>query len=178
MLDQKVGGKLLSRKGFLRSSRGMSYVEVLIALTVMSIIVLLVPAVMLHGTKATNATTEKTVAESLTRTQIEYLKNCEYKVVELPPDGLGQGGNPGYATVPPPDATYYIDVAVVAIDPISYGRLDLTLKRDVGIQQITVKVYHLDKPFPPSTLTPTPVPTPLPTTYKPMLSTDFYKVER
>jgi len=175
MLDQKVGGKLLSRKGLLRSSRGMSYVEVLVALTVMSIIVLLVPAVMLHGTKSTNATTEKTIAESLTRTQIEYLKNCEYKVI---PDQSKQGMNPGYATVPTPDATYYIDIAAVAIDPISYGRLDLTLKRDVGIQQITVKVYHLDKPFPPSTLTPTPVPTPLPTTYKPMLSTDFYKVER
>ena len=164
MLDQKVGGKLLSRKGFLRSSRGMSYVEVLVALTVMSIIVLLVPAAMLHSTKAMNTIEEKTVAESLTRTQIEYLKSIAYKAV---PNESEQGTNTygDIAKVLPPDASYVIDIAVVAVDPDTdlntYGRYqELVLtetQKDAGIQEITVKVKHIDRPI---------------------LTTIFYKVSR
>jgi len=173
MLDQKVGGKLLPRKGLLRSSRGMSYVEVLVALTVMSVIVLLVPATMLHSTKATNTIKEKTVVESLTRTQIEYLKSVAYEAVPYDP------GNPPYFQgtnvyvndkVPvPSNETYFIDIGVVAIDPDTYQPLDLTPpQKDGGIQQITVKVYHLKTPYA----------TPSPATDRPILTTAFYKLGR
>ena len=167
MLDQKVGGKLLSRKGFLRSSRGMSYVEVLIALTVMSIIVLLVPAVMLRSTQSTNAIKEKTVAESLTRTQIEYLKSRAYQKVVTQHDTLLYAND----TVPTPDASYVIEIDPVAVDPNPFDPpndpnqpnqnylkpLDLTLHEDAGIQEIAVKVKHIDRRI---------------------LTTTFYKVNR
>lgn len=143
MLGQKVVGQPSSRKGFFRSSRGMSYVEVVVAMAIMSIIVVLIPTALFHTTKAMRHIEERTIAESLTRTQIEYLKSkgCEYKAVKLPPDGPGQEGNPGYITVPPPDDSYVIDIAVTAIDRQFYT----PLLPDDGIQAITVTVKHIDR---------------------------------
>lgn len=129
----------LCHKACSRSSRGATFVEVLIALVILAIIVAAVPPALIFSTKAVFAAKEQTMAESLTRTQMEYIKRCMY----IP--ATGAEPDPAYAVVPVPDDTYSIDVVAVAIDPVDPEHQPLFLGEDEGIQEITVEVYHVDR---------------------------------
>ncbi len=151
-------GKKICRKGLHRSSRGATLVEVVIAVVVLGLITSSVPPVLILLNNQQFKWNEQTVAESLVRTQIEYIKGCPYIY------GNATVPNPVYATVPVPSDGYLIDVTArpIIITPIPaptptpgpspaptpvHQYVDFTQvgAKDMGIQEITVEVYHLNK---------------------------------
>jgi type II secretory pathway pseudopilin PulG len=139
-----------------RRSRGSTLVEVVIAIVVLGLITSSVPPVLILLNNQQFKWNEQTVAESLVRTQIEYIKGCPYIYgdVTVP--------NPDYATVPVPSDGYRIEVIArpIVVTPAptpspvpspaptpihQYVDFNQPGARDVGIQEVTVEVYHVDK---------------------------------
>lgn len=137
--------RLIRRKTFHGSSRGATLVEVLIAIAILGLITSAIMPVLLMLNKAEFKWTEQTVAESLIRTQVEYIKGCSY----IDRDGnLTDPWSP-YATVPPPDPSYEIEVVAqpIHIDTSTNpsGHTYLSLGDDEGIQEIQINIYHVDR---------------------------------
>ena len=141
-----------------RNSRGSTLVEVVIAVVILGLITSSVPPVLIMLNNQQFKWNEQTIAESLVRTQIEYIKGSPYIY------GNTTVPNPVYATVPVPSDGYRINVTArpIIITPILaptptpgpnpaptpvHQYVDFTQvgASDVGIQEITVQVYHLDK---------------------------------
>ena len=159
-------GKRIFRKSIRRSSRGATLVEVVIAIVVLSLITASVPPVLIMLNNSQFRWNEQTVAESLVRTQIEYIKGCPYVYgnatmanTEYYKTVLDTDGN---MTVLVPDEDYRIDVIArpVVILPAptpspmpspaptpihQYVDFIQPGAKDLGMQEITVEVYHLDK---------------------------------
>jgi type II secretory pathway pseudopilin PulG len=141
-----------------RSSRGATLVEVVIAVVVLGLITSSVPPVLIMLNNQQFKWNEQTIAESLVRSQIEYLKGSPYIY------GNATVPNPVYETVSVPTDGYRINVTArpIMIIPIpaptptpgpspaptpvhqyvDFGQVGAS---DVGIQEITVQVYHLNK---------------------------------
>jgi len=141
--------KLLPKvaKALRGSSKGLTLLEVLVALAIFSIIALAFfvgLATSYHGLIIAD---EHTTAESLTRSELEYIKSTSYSNLT--------GGFSYHLPVPPgppppwaPDhnldsqyENYSVNVTGVPInatthEPLAPGELDQ------GLQQITVEVYH------------------------------------
>ena len=149
-------GKQIFRKSIRRSSRGATLVEVVIAIVVLSLITASVPPVLIMLNNSQFRWNEQTVAESLVRTQIEYIKGSPYIY------GNATVPNPVYTTVPVPGDGYRIDVIARPVlilpaptpspmpspapTPIhQYVDFIQPGAKDLGMQEITVEVYHLDK---------------------------------
>ena len=130
---------------FFRSRKGSTLLEVLIAIAVLGLITASIFPVFIMLNKAEFKWTQQTVSESLIRTQVEYIKGCMY----IYRDGnLTEPWSP-YATVPPPDPSYEIDVVAqpIHIDTSTNppGHSYLAAGQDEGIQEIQIKIYHVDK---------------------------------
>jgi hypothetical protein len=92
---------------------------------------------------------EQKIAESLTRNQLEYIKSVPYIY------GNATVPYPEYTKVTAPDATYEIELLVKPIEIVTivpsppatpYQEHNyLPEGEDEGIQEITVKIYHVDK---------------------------------
>ena len=140
------------------SGRGDTLLEVVIAVVILGLITASVPPVLMLLNYQQFKWNEQTVAESLVRTQIEYIKGSPYI------DGNATVPNPVYATVPVPSDGYRINVTArpIIITPIPaptptpgpspaptpiHQYVDFTQvgASDVGIQEITVEVYHVNK---------------------------------
>jgi len=140
------------------NSRGSTFVEVVIAVVVLGLITSSVPPVLILLNNQQFKWNEQTVAESLVRSQIEYIKGSPYIY------GNTTVPNPVYATVPVPTDGYRINVIArpIIITPIPaptptpgpspaptpvHQYVDFTQAgaSDVGIQEITVEVYHVNK---------------------------------
>ncbi len=134
----KHGFRRLGR-GRWRSQAGSTFVEVLVAMTILGLIAASFPPAILFSTKAVFAQQERTIAENLSKNQVEYLKSCDY--VE------SDGDYPVYEEVPVPDDSY--DVIVTArpihIDPDTLAHEVLPPTQDEGIQEITVQIEHVDR---------------------------------
>ena len=141
-----------------RSSRGTTLVEVVIAVVVLGLITASVPPVLMMLNNQQYKWNEQTTAESLARTQIEYIKGSPYIY------GNETVPNPVYATVPVPSDGYVINVIArpMIITPLpaptptpgpspaptpvhQYVDFGQDGASDVGIQEITVTVYHVNK---------------------------------
>ena len=153
--------KLIKRiccKGLRHSSRGATLIEVVISVIVLALITSSVPPVLIMLNNQQYNWNEQTVAESLVRTQIEYIKGCPYIY------GNATVPNPVYPTVAVPTDGYVINVVArpITITPIPaptptpgpspaptpmHQYVDFTQAgaSDVGIQEITVQVYHENK---------------------------------
>jgi len=101
--------KKICRKSLHSSSRGTTLVEVVIAVVVLGLITSSVPPVLILLNNQQFKWNEQTVAESLVRTQIEYIKGCPY----IP--GNASVPNPEYTTVPVPSDGYQIVVEAVPL---------------------------------------------------------------
>ena len=125
----------------LRSRKGSTLLEVLIAVAVLGLITASIFPVFIMLNKAEFKWTQQTVSESLIRTQVEYLKGCPYIY------GNATAPVPPYATVPSPDPSYEIDVIAqpIHIDTSTKEHTDLPSGEDEGIQEIQVNIYHVDK---------------------------------
>jgi prepilin-type N-terminal cleavage/methylation domain-containing protein len=126
---------------FLRSRKGSTLLEVLIAVAVLGLITASIFPVFIMLNKAEFKWTQQTVSESLIRTQVEYIKGCPYIY------GNSSAPNPPYDTVPPPDPSYEIDVVAqpIHIDTSTTppGHWDLPAGQDEGIQKITIQIKHV-----------------------------------
>jgi prepilin-type N-terminal cleavage/methylation domain-containing protein len=115
----RVIGKL---KG---SETGVTLIETLVALVLLGIISVAFLSGLATVAKATFIADEQATAESLARSQIEYVKNQDYIDYDNP-------DHEDYLTVTPLDSNYSIDPpAITSID--------------VGIQKIRVTVTRGDK---------------------------------
>ena len=132
------------------SSRGATLVEVVIAVVVLGLITSSVPPVLIMLNNQQFRWNEQTVAESLVRSQIEYIKGCPYIY------GNATVPNPVYKTVLDtdgnmtalvPDEDYRINVIAqpIHIDSGTQVHSPLPSGQDEGIQEITVQVYHVNK---------------------------------
>lgn len=110
--------------------KGLTLVEVLIAVVVLAIIASGIFTALHVSLKTTGVANERTTAESLTRTELEYIKNCDYDDTNNPPV---YGLDPTM-TIPP---LFSMDVTAERLDPSGNGTGD-----DEGIQKVTVGVSY------------------------------------
>ena len=123
-----------------QSSRGQGLVEVVIAVAILALITASVPSALLMITNYQFRWNERRTAENLTRNQIEYIMNSDYK--------SGISGTPTYSKVPVP--TGYWEIMVVAqpiqLNPSTYPIITpLPNGQDQGVQQVTVTIVHNEK---------------------------------
>jgi prepilin-type N-terminal cleavage/methylation domain-containing protein len=114
----------------LGNQKGLTLVEVLIALTVFAAISVSLFIALNVSHKTTHSVNEQTTAESLTRAELEYIKSCDYDAENNPPV---YGVDPGLV-IP---TKYSIEVTAERLDPDGDGT-----ENDDGIQKVTVKVYY------------------------------------
>jgi len=149
-------GKRICCNSLHRSSRGAALIEVVIAIVVLGLITSSVPPVLILLNDQQFKWNEQTVAESLVRTQFEYIKGSPYIY------GNATVPNPVYTTVPVPSDGYRIDVIARPVlilpaptpspmpspapTPIhQYVDFNQPGAKDLVMQDISVNVYHVDK---------------------------------
>ncbi len=115
------------RLKFSRGQRGVSLLETLVALSILSVIGVTFINGLVTVSKANFTADEQTTAESLARSQIEWAKNADY--VEEATQ---------YSPAPIPDGGDHVDYSVViTASPLR--------NPDDGLQRITVTIKHFDK---------------------------------
>ena len=114
----------------LGNQKGLTLVEVLIALTVFAAISVSLFIALNVSHKTTHSVNEQTTAESLTRAELEYIKSCDYDAENNPPV---YGVDPDLV-IP---AKYSIEVTAERLDPEGDGT-----ENDDGIQKVTVEIYY------------------------------------
>ena len=130
--------------------RGQTLIEVLVALAVLGIVATAFISSMTTASTAMIIADEQTTAESLSRSQLEYIRSQAYvtavdgeatyqKRSGVPTYSVKGLGKEGYATYPDIDYSYVSDDIVgVPWDPQDFETLDT----DDGIQIVTIIVYH------------------------------------
>jgi len=114
----------------MKNEKGFTLIEVLVALAVLGVIGAAFLGSLATASNAIFIADEKATAESLARSQMEYIKNQGYDATNNPPV---------YDFDPDFDG-YEIDMTAERLDPDSDGTGD-----DDGIQKITITVNHLGK---------------------------------
>ena len=119
------------RRIFRGSSGGFTLIEVLVALALFGIIAITFLGGLTTASRAVFTGDVRTTAESLARTQMEYVKGAIY-------DDTLESGHPQYSLDPGAALPGYTVVTeAVRLDPENDGYSD-----DDGIQEITVIVSH------------------------------------
>ena len=130
-------------RAFQGRSRGMTLIEVLIALALFTIIAMAFLGGLTAASRAVFVGDVRTNAESLARTQMEYVKNQGYI------DYSDDNRDPRHYSLIDYPAPYYITVRAEPIDPGTGQPYSIqqgdTFERDDGIQMITVTVSHHGK---------------------------------
>jgi prepilin-type N-terminal cleavage/methylation domain-containing protein len=129
--------------------KGFSLLEVMLAIALMGIIAVAFLGALSTGSRAIFIADERATAESLARTEMEYIKNCNYADLptswsyELPSNPpLWDGGH----TLPPGYDGYSLEVSGNIFDADGDGDIEVPGDDD-GIQKITIIVYHNNKPI-------------------------------
>ena len=114
----------------MKQEKGFSLIEVMIAMLLVGIIAIAFLGALATASKALIIADERATAESLARTQMEYVRNQDYDFDNNPPQ---------YAQIPDEDIPdgYVIDVTAERLDPKGDG-----FDSDDGIQKIIVTVEH------------------------------------
>lgn len=115
---------LLRRIARIRQQEGMSLVAVLVALAITAGAVIMFLSSLSTGSKAVGVVNERTIADNVARSQLEYTKSQPYAPVPTSYDSI--------TSVPP-----YFTVSVEAT---------AVTDRDENIQKIAVTVYHNGEP--------------------------------
>ncbi len=107
--------------------KGFSLIEVLLALALIGILITAIPGALTTAHKTTIVSNELTTAESIARSQMDYIQNQSYDRTNNPPAyGILTGLPAGYSIVTP---------VAERLDPIGDGT-----GNDDGLQKITVTV--------------------------------------
>jgi len=120
-----------ARQAFQGSSRGFSLIEVVIAIALIGIIVVAIMGSLSYATMVLIITDRQATAESLARSQLEFVKNQDYDDINTPPQ---------YIQLPEIPDSYDIVITAERLDPNNDGTTN-----DDGIQKITVIIKHDDK---------------------------------
>jgi len=124
MRQFRVAG-ILRRFAF--SESGVTLIETLVALALLGIIAVPILSGLATTSKAAFTTDERATAESLARSQMEWVKNADYVY-----------GATEYSPAPIPDGKDYIDYsAIIVAEPLH--------DPDDGIQKIRIIVKRSDK---------------------------------
>jgi len=118
------------RKACQGSSRGLTLIEVLIALALVGIIAIAFLSALSTASMALILADERATAESLARSQLEYVKNQQYDDINNPPQ---------YIPLPEIPDGYDIVITAERLDPNNDG-----IANDDGIQKITITVKRDD----------------------------------
>ena len=129
----------------MKGEKGFSLIEVLVALALLGIIASGFLMAIATAYKAIYIADERTTAESLARSQIEYVKELDYIY-------YSETGHEVYDETTMPPGGYSIIFTAEPINSdthVPYSFTDvggiLVFDDDVGIQKITVTVQHHDK---------------------------------
>ena len=133
-LSSKVGKVLRGR------SRGFSMLEVVIAIALLGIIAVSVLTALSTAAAALIIADRRATAESLARSQMEYIKNQDYI-------DYSESGHEDYDEIGGYTENYDVDIAVEPIDPATYEpypyyEAEGRFQKDDGIQLITVTVAY------------------------------------
>jgi prepilin-type N-terminal cleavage/methylation domain-containing protein len=116
----------------IQSQKGQGLIEVLLAIAILGVVAVSFLTALATASKAIIVADERTTAESLARSEMEYIKNSPYDDTNNPPQ---------YSLDPditiPDSYTPKPVIMAVRLDPEGNGT-----GNDDGIQQITVEVYH------------------------------------
>jgi hypothetical protein len=123
-INKKVRRGLL--RGLIREQRGQLLVEALVALAILGIVMVAFLTSLTTTSVAIILADEKTTAESLTRTEIESIKDSPYPAISY------------QKTID----SYVLDVDAEFISPLTHLPSGSS---DFGIQSITIVVEHQDK---------------------------------
>ncbi len=115
----------------IKSERGFTLIEVVIAMLLLGIIGVALLSGLAGASKALVITDERATAESLARSQMEYVKNQAYDSTNNPPQ---------YSLLSSIPSDYIIATTPERLDPVGDGTAN-----DDGIQKITVTVSHNGK---------------------------------
>ena len=118
------------RNGIKWSQGGSSLIEVLAALAILAMLGVTFLSALAVSSKAVFIAKERTTAESLSQAQMEYVMQCDYDDINVPPQYRVDGN----LTIP---SGYSVGVNAERLD--SYGD---GLANDDGVQNITVRIYH------------------------------------
>lgn len=137
-------GRRIGRKIMSGNEKGATFVEVIVAIVLLGLIVASIPPAIIYSTRSVFAQKEQTVAEYLTRNQIEYIKSQPY----ILGNGTAYPNYDGYK-VPVPDPSYEILITALPIDinPTTGGHDGYLPPNggDEGIQEITIAIDHVNK---------------------------------
>ena len=130
----------------IKNERGFSIVEVLVALALLGIIAVAFLGAMATASKAIFIADERATAESLARSQMEYVKNQSYSTINV--DWYYTVTDSGRSSSDPPDWWDANNPPLLSGNYAGYS-VEVSADEDddnVGIQKITVTVGHLSKP--------------------------------
>jgi prepilin-type N-terminal cleavage/methylation domain-containing protein len=139
-----------ARKAFPGSSRGLTMIEVLIAIAILGIISITFLSALSTSSLSVGLADERTVAESLARRQLEYVKNQGYN-----PASVLNNNNPTYQKISDIPGGYSIwsvnrngtVVADIVGIPWDSGN-NAPVSKDVGLQKIALVIKDKDKENP------------------------------
>ncbi len=143
----------------IKSERGFTLIEVVIAMLLLGIIGVALLSGLATASMALVIADERATAESLARSQMEYVKNQGYRTAPLhdPPDSSGEAKYDRIADSEIPDGytiwskdhdgiiVYDADIASIIGVPWNSQTNQPTEPTDTGIQKVTVVIYHQDK---------------------------------
>ncbi len=120
------------RSALFRSARGVTLLEVLIAVVVLALISASVPTALLAITNNQYRWNEQRTAESLTRNVIEYIKVTDY---------VEGASSYDVSNLPLPSDMWEITADAQPIDPATGDPVTV----DQRVQEITITVNHVDR---------------------------------
>ncbi len=140
----------------LRKQRGFTLIEVLIALALLGLIAIAFLGALAAASEAIIISDERTTAESLARSQMEYAKNQDYSDNQWSYEVTDSSravlaGAPSWWDDDNPPllssnyAGYSVEVKAEDFDADDDGGLEVP-GEDEGIRKITVTISHLAKP--------------------------------
>lgn len=111
-------------KAFRGNSKGVIAIEAIIALAILGIVAVAFLGGLSTAFKAVGIADERSVAQSLAQSQMEYVKSCDYEYV----------ASPSYEQTDVPSPDHHGYTISVDAEPLNTP--------DDGIQKITVTVKH------------------------------------
>ena len=145
--------KLKSKGG----QKGLTLIEVLIALAILAIAAVAFLTALTTGSGALIIADERTTAESLARTQLEYVKSQNYRLAaNVTGEAIyNKTAVPQYYTIKGLNRTGYNNYPVIDYAYVNNNIIGVawnttttpghTSTTDTGIQIVTVIIYHKDK---------------------------------
>jgi prepilin-type N-terminal cleavage/methylation domain-containing protein len=121
----------------LKKEKGFTLIEVVLSLAILGIVASGFFVALASGSRGISMADEQATAESIARTQMEYVRDQDYI-------DYSEASHDVYTTTSTP-ATYGIVLSAVPFDPDTgqpYGESGGVFVQDDGIQSITVIVVH------------------------------------